>query len=163
MTEKIPCSDFEVLAVLYAADELEVGARAEVEEHARTCASCAAMLANEMRLREEIFPPEENAGRRDPQPDPLLLARCRHELAGALADAADGGAIFGLARLAVAGSLDRGIPARTGAASGMDGGGASVGRSLGRNGSGRTLSCRFAFHPRQTRDDGFRGAQPFRT
>ena len=91
MPEKAACPDFEVLAVLYAAGELEAEARASVEEHARICSACAAMLENEMRLRQVIFTDGQDFG----EPDPLMLARCRHELSEALAETAAGGGTSG--------------------------------------------------------------------
>jgi hypothetical protein len=80
-----------VLAVLYAADELEAQARATVEEHARRCPACAATLENELRLRQAIVTHGEEMG----DPDPLLLARCRHELSEALQELPAEGAASG--------------------------------------------------------------------
>src|SRR5262249_42377213 len=82
MPEKVQCADFEVMAVLYAAGELDGEGRAAVEEHARACRACAAALEKELRLRDAIL-----AGAEDlPKSDATLLARCRHELYEALDD-----------------------------------------------------------------------------
>jgi len=84
MPEKIRCAEFEDWAVLYAAGELEGEVRADIEEHARLCAGCAATLRKEMALREAVAARGEAANELDGSG--LLLARCRSELSEALDD-----------------------------------------------------------------------------
>ena len=52
MPEPVSCEHFEDLAVLYALGELEAPVRAAVEEHARACPACAALLQREAALAE---------------------------------------------------------------------------------------------------------------
>ncbi len=80
----IRCEEIESLAVLYACDELEPGARASLEAHLAQCPACAAVVASEGRLQEAIAsldPPADSLDRSG-----LLLAQCRSELAESLDD-----------------------------------------------------------------------------
>jgi TonB family protein len=86
MPEKVSCGDFEALAVLYAAGELEVSVRAAVEYHARECPGCAAALRREMQLGEILA--AHTRALAEPQPSDQLLARCRRDLSKALANEA---------------------------------------------------------------------------
>lgn len=75
------CPEFEERIVLYAGGELDDAERADVEEHAKQCAPCAAALEREQRLLaavSECAPSE---------PDAHLLASCRAGLADALDEA----------------------------------------------------------------------------
>jgi anti-sigma factor RsiW len=76
----------ESLALLYACDELDAGARAAVEAHAADCPACAAVLAREALLQQAIVSLEQPADSLDRSG--LLLAQCRSELAEALDDRA---------------------------------------------------------------------------
>jgi HEAT repeats/Putative zinc-finger len=69
-----PCAQFERRLTLYAWDELEPSDRAAVEQHIAACASCAATLARERTLLEQLSSvlPE--------QPDDMLVAQCRRSL-----------------------------------------------------------------------------------
>ena len=78
------CEDFEPLAVLYACDELDAGARAEVETHAAQCSGCAEVLSREGNLHLAIASLDQPADSLDRSG--LLLAQCRSELAEALDD-----------------------------------------------------------------------------
>jgi hypothetical protein len=80
----IGCEDVESLAVLYACDELDAAARADLEAHAAACPACAAIVAREARLQQAIVSLEQPAESLDRSG--LLLARCRSELAEALDD-----------------------------------------------------------------------------
>jgi anti-sigma factor RsiW len=80
----IRCEDVESLAVLYACDELDAAARADLEAHAAACPACAAMISRETRLQQAIVSLEQPAESLDRSG--LLLARCRSELAEALDD-----------------------------------------------------------------------------
>src|SRR5437868_3309243 len=88
--EHLRCSDFEELAVLYAAGELNNEERAAVESHADLCSDCAATLEIEMRLRDAIAARPAAADELDRCG--FLLAQCRSELAEAIDDStiADG-------------------------------------------------------------------------
>ncbi|MBI1750175.1 MAG: HEAT repeat domain-containing protein [Acidobacteria bacterium] len=74
------CNDFGRLAVFYACDELEPAEREAVEQHAASCASCAASLVRERRLIEAV------ASRLPAEPSAVFLAQCRGELADVLDD-----------------------------------------------------------------------------
>ena len=80
----IHCEEFESLAVLYACDELDPGARANLEAHAAACPSCAAILLRETRLQQAIGSLEQPADSLDRSG--LLLAQCRSELAESIDD-----------------------------------------------------------------------------
>jgi HEAT repeat protein len=80
----IRCEDVESLAMLYACDELDAGARADLEAHAAACPACAAIVAREARLQQAIVSLEQPAESLDRSG--LLLAKCRSELAEALDD-----------------------------------------------------------------------------
>jgi HEAT repeats/Putative zinc-finger len=86
MPEKVSCGNFESLAVLYAAGEMEAPSRAAVEEHARACADCAARLQSEMTMAGLFAAGGRGELRQDPHD--LLLARCRSRL-GRTLDAED--------------------------------------------------------------------------
>ena len=75
----ILCQEMNHLAVLHACDELEAPARVAVEEHAASCAECAALLERERALLETV------AARPVPEPTAVELLHCR----GALSDALD--------------------------------------------------------------------------
>ncbi len=79
MLKQVQCGDFEELAVLYAAGEMEEPERCAVEAHARACTECSAILQREMQLAEFL-----SAGRQTPGEADLLLAECRRELGRAL-------------------------------------------------------------------------------
>ncbi len=80
------CQEIERLLVFYAWEELEAGERAAVEEHTGQCATCAAALARELRLRQSLAAGEQPAN--NLEAGGALLAQCRSELAEALDDAA---------------------------------------------------------------------------
>jgi TonB family protein len=82
MAEPLSCGNFEGLALLYALGELEARARAGVEEHARVCPGCAAVLQRETALAGILAPGNRALGGQEPSD--LLLAHCRSELAGTL-------------------------------------------------------------------------------
>ena len=70
-TPRAPCAEFERRLALYAWDELEPSERKAVEEHCTACTSCAAGLARERTLVEQL-------GSLVPEPVPdLLVAQCR--------------------------------------------------------------------------------------
>jgi TonB family protein len=82
MLKSVQCEEFEGLAVLYAVGEMEPPVRAAIEEHARLCANCAAILRREVQLAQALAaagPPTA-----DPDPSDLLLARCRSDLSRTL-------------------------------------------------------------------------------
>ena len=83
-TKPLHCEDFEPLVILYACDELDAGARAEVEAHAAQCAACAEVLSREGNLNQAIASLDQPADSLDRSG--LLLAQCRSELAEALDD-----------------------------------------------------------------------------
>ena len=78
------CEDIESLAVLYACDELDTGARAELEEHIAACSTCAAIVSREARLQQAVASLEQPADSLDRSG--LLLAQCRSQLAESLDD-----------------------------------------------------------------------------
>jgi hypothetical protein len=82
----ILCEEMESLALLYACDELDAGARAAVDAHAAACPSCAVVFSREARLQQAIVSVEQPADSLDRSG--LLLAQCRSELAEALDDRA---------------------------------------------------------------------------
>jgi hypothetical protein len=75
------CNEFERKAVFYACDELAPDERQALEQHAATCAACAASLAHEQELIAAV------SARLADEPSPVLLAQCRGDLADALDDA----------------------------------------------------------------------------
>src|SRR4051794_3861075 len=79
MLKRIQCENFEDLAVLYAAGEMEEPQRRSVEEHARACAECGSVLQREMELAELL-----SASSQRPDDADLLLAECRQDLSVAL-------------------------------------------------------------------------------
>jgi len=79
------CKDIERLAVSYACDELAPEERQAVEQHAATCAACAASLAREQQLIEAV------RSRLVDEPSAVLLAQCRGDLADGLDDASQSG------------------------------------------------------------------------
>ena len=81
---RIRCEEIESLAVLYACDELDSGARAELDAHLAQCPACAAIVSREGRLHQAIASLEQPADSLDRSG--LLLAQCRSELAEALDD-----------------------------------------------------------------------------
>ena len=81
---RVRCEEFESLAMLYAGDELDAGARADVDAHAAACPSCAAVLLRETHLQQAISALEQPADSLDRSG--LLLAQCRSELAESLDD-----------------------------------------------------------------------------
>ncbi len=80
----VRCEDIESLAVLYACDELDAGARAELDAHAAACPACAAVLSREGRLQQAVASLEQPADSLDRSG--LLLAQCRSQLAESLDD-----------------------------------------------------------------------------
>lgn len=85
-TPPIRCAEVEPLAVLYACDELDAGARTELDAHFSQCPACAAILLRERHLQQAIAALEQPADSLDLSG--LLLAQCRSELAEALDDRA---------------------------------------------------------------------------
>ncbi len=81
---RVRCEEFESLAMLYAGDELDADARADVDAHAAACPSCAAILLRETHLQQAISALEQPADSLDRSG--LLLAQCRSELAESLDD-----------------------------------------------------------------------------
>jgi hypothetical protein len=81
---RIRCEEIESLAVLYACDEMDSDARAELDAHAAVCPACAAVVLREGRLQESIASLDQPADSLDRSG--LLLAQCRSELAEALDD-----------------------------------------------------------------------------
>jgi hypothetical protein len=82
--QRIRCEEIESLAVLYACDELDAGARASVDAHVAQCAPCAAVVSREGQLQLAIASLEQPADSLDRSG--LLLAQCRSELAESLDD-----------------------------------------------------------------------------
>ena len=80
----IRCEEIESLAVLYACDELDAGARAELDAHLAQCPACAAVVLREGRLQQAIASLDQPADSLDRSG--LLLAQCRSELAESLDD-----------------------------------------------------------------------------
>jgi TonB family protein len=81
MSERVDCANFEGLAVLYAAGELEAPARAAIEAHAGVCSHCGAVLRRELQLAKILAAGGDATG---PEPSDLLLASCRSDLSKAL-------------------------------------------------------------------------------
>jgi TonB family protein len=82
MPDPVSCENFEGLALLYALGELEAPVRAAVEEHARVCAGCAAVLQREAALAAILA--SDNRVAVAQEPSDLLLARCRNRLSRTL-------------------------------------------------------------------------------
>jgi hypothetical protein len=80
----IRCEDIESLAVLHACDELDAGARAQLDAHLVQCPACAAVVLREGRLQQEIASLDQPADSLDRSG--LLLAQCRSGLAESLDD-----------------------------------------------------------------------------
>jgi hypothetical protein len=85
MQREIKCPEFEDLALLYAAGEMDDTGRAAVDRHAGECQACAAILQREMRLQAALSAHSQAAEQND-VPE-FLLAQCRSELSEALDDA----------------------------------------------------------------------------
>jgi hypothetical protein len=83
---RVRCEEIESLAVLYACDELDAGARAELDAHLAECSACAAVVLREGRLQQAVASLEQPADSLDRSG--LLLAQCRSELAESLDDRA---------------------------------------------------------------------------
>ncbi|HUJ41326.1 MAG TPA: HEAT repeat domain-containing protein [Candidatus Acidoferrales bacterium] len=83
-----PCAEFERRLALYVWQELEPAECQAVERHVAGCAACAAALARERVLLEQVssLDPE--------QPSDFLLAQCRRSLSRRL-DGAEGSARWG--------------------------------------------------------------------
>ena len=84
MAKPVSCVEFEDLAVLHALGELDDDARAAVEEHARACQPCAAILQRETALAAILSPASRPAA--DQESTSVLLAHCRSRLARTLDD-----------------------------------------------------------------------------
>lgn len=69
-----PCAEFERRLTLYVWQELEPADRAGVEQHIATCSACAAALARERTLFEQLGSLDSD------QPSDLLVAQCRRSL-----------------------------------------------------------------------------------
>ena len=82
--QSIRCEEIESLAVLYACDELDAGARAQLDAHVAQCPACAAVVSREGRLQQAVASLEQPADSLDRSG--LLLAQCRSELAESLDD-----------------------------------------------------------------------------
>ena len=80
----IRCEEIESLAVLRACDELDAGARSELDSHLGQCPACAAVVLREARLQQAIASLDQPADSLDRSG--LLLAQCRSELAESLDD-----------------------------------------------------------------------------
>ena len=80
----IGCEHIESLAVLYCCDELNAGARAQVDAHIAHCSACADLVLREERLERAIRSLDQPADSLDRSG--LLLAQCRSELAESLDD-----------------------------------------------------------------------------
>jgi TonB family protein len=85
MARPVSCVEFEDLAVLHALGELDDDARAGVEEHARACEPCAAVLQRETDLAAILSPASRSAA--DQESTDVLLAHCRSRLGRTLDDA----------------------------------------------------------------------------
>jgi HEAT repeats len=83
---RVTCEDIESLAVLHACDELDAGARAELDAHVARCPACAALVLREARLQQAIVSVDQPADSLDRSG--LLLAQCRSGLAESLDDRA---------------------------------------------------------------------------
>ena len=90
MPRLVQCTEFEELAMLYAAGELGDEERAAADAHAQECAACAATLASELAWRDAWAAKEPASDKLDRSG--LLLAQCRSELAESLDDAGVGAA-----------------------------------------------------------------------
>jgi anti-sigma factor RsiW len=82
--QSIRCEEIESLAILYACDELDAGARAQLDAHVAQCPACAAVVLRERRLQQAIASLDQPADSLDRSG--LLLAQCRSELAESLDD-----------------------------------------------------------------------------
>lgn len=80
----ILCEEIDMLAVLYACNELDSAARAQLEAHLAQCPACADAVAREVRLERAIASVDQPADSLDRSG--LLLAQCRSELAESLDD-----------------------------------------------------------------------------
>ncbi len=80
----IRCEEIESLAVLYACDELDAGARAQLDAHLAQCPACAAAVLRAGQLQNAIASLDQPADSLDRSG--LLLAQCRSELAESLDD-----------------------------------------------------------------------------
>jgi HEAT repeat protein len=80
----IRCEGIESFAVLSACDELDTGARAELDAHLAQCPACAAVVSREARMQQAIASLDQPADSLDRSG--LLLAQCRSSLAEALDD-----------------------------------------------------------------------------
>jgi HEAT repeat protein/putative zinc finger protein len=69
-----PCSEFERRLTLYVWQELEPADRAAIEQHIAACSPCAAALARERTLFEQLGSLDSE------QPSDLLVAQCRRSL-----------------------------------------------------------------------------------
>jgi hypothetical protein len=90
MPRLVQCTEFEELAMLYAAGELGDEERAAADAHAQECAACAAKLASELAWRDAWAAKEPASDKLDRSG--LLLAQCRSELSESLDDEAAGAA-----------------------------------------------------------------------
>ena len=73
-----PCAEFERRLSLYVWQELEPADRAAVEQHIAVCTSCAASLARERTLLEQLGSLDSD------RPSDLLVAQCRRSLSHSL-------------------------------------------------------------------------------
>ena len=73
-----PCAEFERRLTLYVWQELEPADRAAVEFHVASCSACAAALARERALFEQLGSLDSE------QPSDLLVAQCRRSLSRTL-------------------------------------------------------------------------------
>jgi hypothetical protein len=89
MPRKLTCADFEDLAVLYAIGELDDASRAAVDEHASSCAACAAFLQSELQLNAFLAAHAETDDSLDHSG--FLLPQCRSQLTEVLDDAENSG------------------------------------------------------------------------
>jgi len=80
----VRCEEIDMLAVLYACDELDAAGRTQLEAHLAQCPACAAAVSRELRLQQVIVAIEQPADSLDRSG--LLLAQCRSELAESLDD-----------------------------------------------------------------------------
>jgi len=82
--QRIRCEEIESLAVLYACDELDADALAELDAHLSQCPACAAVVSRESQLQQAIASLDQPADSLDRSG--LLLAQCRSGLAELLDD-----------------------------------------------------------------------------
>jgi hypothetical protein len=80
----VRCEEIDALAMLYACDELDAAARAQLEAHLAQCSACAGAVSRELRLQQAIGSLDQPADSLDRSG--LLLAQCRSELAESLDD-----------------------------------------------------------------------------